>query len=509
MQTDSWFSKYKTPNRPLIIADLANNHGGSVELAKVMCQELAELQDESGFRIAMKLQYRNLDTFIAQKYKGDHSFSYIKRFEDTALTWDEFGEITNFAKSLGLLTAATPFDEVSVDYVHSHGHDILKVASASATDWPLLNTICATQLPTIVSTGGLSDKETERVASRFSNAQIDFAIMHCVAIYPTASAQLNLTRISELKEKFRRPTGYSTHEDPADLLAGPLALAAGASILERHYGKSTEKIGVNSYSSERAIFSSWLHQLTETILRLADIDFDNTVSVQKETLRKLQRGVRAAIDIPNSTQITEQLSVFSIPVIGNQLTANDLSIRNRFVTTEDIKAGEEVTTLRILQESSLDILDTIVRETRDTLNLAKIVLKQDQQLEISHHYGIEKFYEYGMVMITQINREYCKKILVLQAGQSHPEHLHHQKEETLILLRGDVRISLDGIEHVLAPGQILVIPRETKHSFYTHGGCVLEEISTQHVPSDSYYSDESINSNLSRKTFSSFWSTSH
>jgi N-acetylneuraminate synthase len=508
MRTESWFSDFNTPNRPLIIADLANNHNGSVELAKIMCLELADLQNQFGFRIVMKLQYRNLDTFIAQKYKGDHSFSYIKRFEETALTWNDFSEITKYAKAVGLLTAATPFDEISVGYVLDHGHDILKVASASATDWPLLNSICATDTPTVVSTGGLTNKETERVASRFTNAGMDFAIMHCVAIYPTESPQLNLSRISELREKFKRPTGYSTHEDPSDLLAGPLALAAGASILERHYGKPTDKVELNSYSSEHDTFKKWLEQLTRTMTYLADKNFDETISIQKETLRKLQRGVRALTDIPESTQITQEITEFSIPIIDNQLSANELSIRSRFVATKTIKKGEEVTTLSTAQESSLETLDTIVRETRENLNLSGISLKQDQQLEISHHYGIEKFNEFGMVMITQINREYCKKILVMRAGQSHPEHLHLQKEESLILLRGDVIVFLGGEEHALELGQILVIPRGIKHSFFSYGGCVLEEISTQHVVSDSFYTDDAINSNTSRKTFSSFWTSS-
>ena len=32
-------------------------------------------------------------------------------------------------------------------------------------------------------------------------------------------------------------------------------------------------------------------------------------------------------------------------------------------------------------------------------------------LEISHHYGIENFYNYGTSMITFVNEDYCKKVI--------------------------------------------------------------------------------------------------
>ena len=40
----------------------------------------------------------------------------------------------------------------------------------------------------------------------------------------------------------------------------------------------------------------------------------------------------------------------------------------------------------------------------------QVVVPGQADLEISHHYGLEKFEETGLTMITVVNREYCKKL---------------------------------------------------------------------------------------------------
>ncbi len=98
--------------------------------------------------------------------------------------------------------------------------------------------------------------------------------------------------------------------------------------------------------------------------------------------------------------------------------------------------------------------------------------------EISHHYGLEKFYQFGLVMITILNRNYCKKILVLLPGQKHPEQWHNIKEETFHVLYGKINLKLNGISKNYGPGSLITIKPKTKHEFSASKGAVIEEIST-------------------------------
>ena len=93
-----------------------------------------------------------------------------------------------------------------------------------------------------------------------------------------------------------------------------------------------------------------------------------------------------------------------------------------------------------------------------------------------------------------------QKSIVSISDQHHPEHFHKIKEETFILLQGDLTVILNGKSHAMVQGDILTIEREAKHEFYSKNGAIFEEISTAHLKDDSYYSDNEIMLNKNRKS---------
>jgi N-acetylneuraminate synthase len=50
------------------------------------------------------------------------------------------------------------------------------------------------------------------------------------------------------------------------------------------------------------------------------------------------------------------------------------------------------------------------------------------------------------------------------------------------------------------------VKKGLKHSFRSENGAIFEEVSSTHYPDDSYYDDQEILANKSRKTQMSFWS---
>ena len=79
--------------------------------------------------------------------------------------------------------------------------EIIKVASCSFNDWPLLEKIANTNKPVIASTAGATEKEIDSVVTFFKNRKKDFALMHCVAEYPTPQKNLNFNRLKYLINK--------------------------------------------------------------------------------------------------------------------------------------------------------------------------------------------------------------------------------------------------------------------------------------------------------------------
>ena len=137
---DSTLKESITPDfKKIIILDIANNHFGDINHGKEIIKTFSNLKYSKGYKIYFKLQFRNLDTFIHDQAPKDSH--YIKRFNSTKLNKKDLLDLSKSIKNLsnssfGLMV--TPFDEDSVSWALEANTDLLKVASCSANDWPLL-----------------------------------------------------------------------------------------------------------------------------------------------------------------------------------------------------------------------------------------------------------------------------------------------------------------------------------------------------------------------------------
>lgn len=488
--------------KPLFIFEMANNHSGSVEHGKRIIDAMAEKCIYKEFDYAFKFQYRNLDTFIHPDYKGRFDLKNIKRFSDTRLSEEEFLEIKKYAQEKGFLTLCTPFDEDSVDKIVSHGYQWLKIASCSFTDWPLLEKIAQTDLPIIASTAGATTDEIKNVISFFQHRKKEISIMHCVAEYPTKIENLQLNQIDYLKRLFPGiPVGYSTHESPDNYVAVSMAVAKGAMIFEKHVGVETEEIKLNGYSANPEQVANWLNAAHEAFL-MCGLNGERQKRTEKEEkdLKALQRGLFANRNIKKGEFISSEDVFFAIPSLEGQVLANDMSKYIEFVAQEDIEANQPVLFSLVEATDIREMVENIFNDVTDMIKKADIALADSSSFEISHHYGLKKYYETGTAIFECINREYCKKIIVMLPGQNHPVHKHIKKEETFQVLYGDITINLDGEIIKCKPGDIVTVERGVSHSFSSVNGGIFEEISSTHYVDDSFYEDESIQLNKRRKT---------
>ena len=187
-------------NKKLFIFEMANNHMGDVSHGKRIIEEFSRVKDRYPlFDYGMKFQFRDMDTFIHPDYKNRVDLKYVKRFQETDLTDDQFLELKKMAEDHGFIPICTGFDEASIDRIEKMNFPIIKIASCSFTDWPLLNRIAETNVPLIASTAGSTTDEIDNVVSFFLNRKKDLTIMHCVGEYPTSGRNLQLNQLKYLK----------------------------------------------------------------------------------------------------------------------------------------------------------------------------------------------------------------------------------------------------------------------------------------------------------------------
>lgn len=492
--------------RSLFIFELANNHSGEVEHGINTIKAFAEVANKYNFDFAFKFQYRDLDTLIHPEYKDRMDIKYIKRFSETKLSEEQFLELKQAVVETGFKTICTPFDEASVDKIVNHGYEVIKIASCSFTDWPLLEKVALAGKPVIASTAGASLEDIDHVVSFFTNRGVKLTIMHCIGEYPTARKNLQLNQLSLLTQRYPMVTvGFSTHEDPNNVDSIKMAIAKGAKVFERHIALNTPEHPINAYSSTPEQIDKWLQAATEA-MEMCGVEDERQPITEKEyaDLRGLKRGVFAKRDIYSGETITSENTYFAIPCAEGQVVANDLSKYNEITVLSDIKANQQIAFDNVSIRSIRDQVSQITTKVRTILDASGLALPKRYEMELSHHYGIENFEDYGAAILSIINREYCKKLIVLLPGQKHPNHYHVKKEETFHVLYGEMNVELNGETMHLVAGDLATVERNMQHSFSSETGCIFEEISTTHYLNDSFYEDKRIVHNKKRKTIMPF-----
>ena len=478
--------------KDLFIFDLANNHQGDLEHGLHIIRALGEVTDNLNIRAALKFQFRQLDTFIHPDFKDDKNIKHIPRFISTALSPEEYYAMTNEVHNQDMLTICTPFDELSVDIILEMGIQIIKVASCSAIDWPLLEKIATTNRPVVVSTAGLTMNKIDRVVSFMEYKGVNFALMHCVAMYPTPENNLNLNQIELLRNRFPNiPIGFSTHENPDNYNIIRVACAKGARLFERHVGMQTEEYTLNAYSSSPKQIEGWIKAYLETVEICGGAERSPADPSEIASLRSLMRGVYAKKAIIASQEVAEEDVFFAMPLQDGQLTSGEWV--KGMISERDYEVNQFLSnSLANLEVNEQERLFRILLQVKGILNKANVFIGANSSIEISHHYGLERFREFGAVIIDCINREYCKKLIVMLPRQKHPYHFHKVKEETFQLLWGDMEIELAGKRSKMDVGDTFLVMPGQWHKFHTLDGAIIEEISTTHYNNDSYYEDERI-----------------
>lgn len=481
-------------DKPLFIFEMANNHQGSVAHGKRIIQELKKIiQDYDVFHFAVKFQYRNLETFIHPDYQERMDIKNVKRFKETELSPEQFLELKQEVVKQGMYTICTPFDEESVERISEHDYDAIKIASCSFTDWNLLEKIAKQNKPVIASAAGSTIEDVDRVVSFFAHRHIEFSLLHCVAEYPVATENLQMNQITFYKKRYPGlRIGFSTHESPEDMEPIKVAVAKGAEIFEKHVGLETDTITLNGYSARPEQVENWLKIAKNTFRMCGVLDERYTPSrKEKDDLAALQRGVFAKSNISVGKEINRNTTYLAFPSQKGQLLANHLSkYTNITLKSNPVEPNAPIMLENVIEKDETERIREIGAKAMILLKKSNVVLPLNSICEISHHYGMDLFETTGVTIINCINREYCKKILVVLPGQSHPTHIHKQKEETFTVLYGVLDTVCDGVEKVVNTGESMVVERGVDHSFRSEKGCVFEEISTTHFANDSFYPDE-------------------
>lgn len=328
----------------LFVLELANNHWGRLERGLKIIEDFSKIIRFNNVRAAIKLQFRNVDSFIHKDFKNRQDIRYIHKTLATKMDSKQYQLLTDAVRQSGCIPMATPFDEYSVDTCVKLGIDIIKIASSDLNDWVLIEKIATTRKPVIVSTGGSSLKNIDDLVTFFEHRDIPLAINHCVSIYPCEKEEMELNQIDFLKNRYPgHVIGFSTHEHNDHLEESiQMAYAKGARTFERHIDIEADDIPVSPYCSLPQDIDRWIKAYQRAVACCGHSPDVKHLPARKEItyLDALVRGVYARWDLPKGHQLTDEDVYLAIPLQKGQISCREL-MRGEVLLT-DIKKDEPI-----------------------------------------------------------------------------------------------------------------------------------------------------------------------
>lgn len=216
----------------MIIAEIAQAHDGSVGILHSYIDALAATGVD-----AIKFQ-----THLAEAESSSHEqfripFSYVDKtrydyWKRMELTLEQWLEVKAHCDKVGVHFISSPFSCKAVDLLEQTGITMYKVGSGEITNHLLLQKIIATGKPVILSSGMSSIDDLDRAIAKCTASDVPVSLLQCTTAYPTQPHQWGLHILSQLKNRYKIPVGFSDHS--GDVTACLAATALGAEILEFH-----------------------------------------------------------------------------------------------------------------------------------------------------------------------------------------------------------------------------------------------------------------------------------
>ena len=240
--TFTWRGRvFGDPRQPVIVAEMAWAHDGSVEKALRIVDACADAGAD-----ALNLHLTDLPSYMVRAYGSGPG--RVSAGKDTKPMFDYLGEIalsradwTRVAARIherGLLLSTMCNDEASLASSDSLEPDLHVLAPACVGDERFLKALASRGVPVVVSVGGSTLEEIEASVATCRAAGVPGVIIqYGYQAYPTSPADLDLGYMRTLRDTFGCPVGYHDHTDaeiPAARYLPLVALGAGASVIEKH-----------------------------------------------------------------------------------------------------------------------------------------------------------------------------------------------------------------------------------------------------------------------------------
>lgn len=324
-----------------IIAEAGVNHNGKIELA----EQLIDKASESGAD-AVKFQSFKAEEMcvrdLTEKKKiaaltggSQSAFDMYKALE---LSEQDHKHLFTYAEKRGITIFSSVFDLVGLKFLQDLHTPALKISSGDLTFLPLIKDASQTGIPILLSTGMGTVSEIARAHEVLKKGHSEFALLHCVALYPPKYSEINLNFISTLKHTFNVITGFSDHTE--GITASVAAVAMGADIIEKHFTLDNDMEGPDQKLSLNPCDFKEMVKSIRAVEKMKG-SYQREISLREtEGIIPGRRGIKARRSVKAGEILQKDDLIVIKPEKGIKPEFTDDLAGHRLLN--DIKAGEPI-----------------------------------------------------------------------------------------------------------------------------------------------------------------------
>jgi len=330
------------------IADIAANHDGSLDRAKMLIRlakeagaDAAKFQNFRAQKIVSDYGFTHMNAQVSHQAKWEKSVSEVYASASVPFDWTPILKET--CDAVGIDYFSSPYDFEAIDMLESYV-PAYKIGSGDITWIEICEHIAHKGKPVLLATGASDIGDVQRAVHAILMINPQLVLMQCNTNYTAADGNFDNIHLNVLKTyRGMFPNlvlGLSDHTHGHATVLGAVAL--GARVVEKHFTDDNDRIGPDHLFAMNPVSWAAMVKATRQLERALGSGDKFVAANEKKTVIIQRRCLRAARTILPGELITRDMVDVLRPATEGAILPYEVADVIGLKAQERIPSGQEL-----------------------------------------------------------------------------------------------------------------------------------------------------------------------
>ncbi len=330
------------------IADIAANHDGSLERAKLLIRlakeagaDAAKFQNFQAPKIVSDYGFTHMNAQVSHQAKWNKSVSEVYASASVPFDWTPILKET--CDEVGIDYFSSPYDFEAIDMLDDYV-PAYKIGSGDITWIEACERIAGKGKPVLLATGASNIGDVQRAVHAILAINPQLVLMQCNTNYTAEDGNFDNIHLNVLKTYHDMypdlVLGLSDHTHGHATVLGAVAL--GARVVEKHFTDDNDRVGPDHPFAMNPQAWAEMVKATRQLERSMGSGDKFVADNEQETVVIQRRCLRAARDIQPDEFLTREMIDVLRPAAPGAIMPYEIDDVIGLKTLEHIPAGQEL-----------------------------------------------------------------------------------------------------------------------------------------------------------------------